>query len=278
MQARRGGCRRELRFTDYGLRRTLIAVALLALSAHPARACLTVNGTLTISGTITTNCVDVGSGGLIVIKPGGKLILTGLLGQTSTINGSIILEGDGSELIFTLFSHTVSGSGEIVGEHDAAAISIALGVTLTNTATISGALTIKGAGNFVNFGVVNANTCGTLLVNVSGTLSDSAGDRWRATAAGALLEFGDRLDDFTTSISLSGDFTLSHADAAIQVEEMANLTSPFTTTGKLTISAGLFDARENVCMGQDAPASPVNHLDQTGGAIAVAAGKGFVHH
>ena len=262
---------------------TTLLAALVLLAALPAPgqehcACLVVyNGTHVI-GTgqhETHDCMTIESDGVLIIR--GTLTLTGQC--VSAVTGEVRLKGSAAKLEFTNH-HTVTGTGQIRGYHADAEITIASGKTLTNTTDITGKLEITGEGNFTNLGTVEADTNGVLLVNISGALADSAGNDngWQATAASALLQFGNSLDDNNSSISLSGDFIVSNATAEIQIDEMTGLTSPFTTTGGLTISAGTFDAQESDTMGQDSPADPEEHLNQTGGDIVVAAGMTFFHN
>jgi hypothetical protein len=199
-------------------------------------------------------------------------------GTKHTIDGTLNLTDASSDLQFTTNSAEVTGSGSIVGQDDEAAISIASGKTLTNSLAttnkgIVGTLEISGDGNFTNHGIVNANGGDLLLIDITGTLSDNASASWKATSAGSLLEFTDSLDDHTTSISIYGDFQISHANAEIQIDQMDNLTSAFTTTGHLDMSAGLFDLNESVTMG-----SAGNTMNVTGGTIDLAAGMVFTHN
>jgi len=236
---------------------------------------LTLGGEMDVDANITVN----GSGKLDFIATGS--------GPSDIASPYALTLSDSGSTLRIAANHTIGGAGAIVGSDPDAKIEIGYsgGTTpavFTNSATIKGQLLIvdvsSQVGSFTNTGVVNADADGTLLVNISGTLGDSLGDRWRSTAADAVLKFGNSLDDNTTSISLSGDFTISNVDAVIQIDEMADLTSPFTTIGQLNLSAGLFDLHEDVTMGQDAPASPQKHMSKTGGNIAVADGNTFIHN
>lgn len=256
----------------------LAVLPLLGLLSAPVQACITVSGTLRISGTLTTNCVVVNTNGTIIIENGGTLVLTGTWGDVSTVNsdGSIVLAGATSQLRFTTNNHTVCGSGCIRGLHEEGGIYIPEGVTLTNTTTISGALRIHGPGNFVNQGIVDANSNGVLRIAVTGTLDDTAGDRWMATAANSILSFESALGTISTDGKLSGNFIISGAATA----EIENHEAGLRTEGRLEMSNGLLDVQENLTMGDDC-----NYLmsltddDATGSPrIVVASGKTFTHH
>jgi hypothetical protein len=251
-----------------GLAVLIVTAAVLIFSQTPARACVTVNGTLTLGGTLTTSCVDVN--GVLTIQAGGKLILTGTNGQSSTVNGQIVLQGAASELAFTTFSHSISGPGRIVGRNNAARVTVASGITLTSSMTIAGNLSIDGAGSFTNYGVVEANSNGTLKVAVAGTLDDSLGDRWKASAANATLKFDAALGTISTDGMLSGNFVLSGAPTAT----IQNSEPGLVTEGRLQMSNGIVDVDEDLTLGDDASC----YANITGGAVDVAPGKTFTHH
>ncbi len=231
--------------------------------------------------------LDIQGTGAVVIQAGAKLTLDGDgTARTSSIAASarIYLEGSGAELAVIDDDHTLLGYGKVVGQHDDARITVTAGETLTNylaavdpsTAGITGHLEMSGAGSFTNQGIVNADTSGTLLVNVSGTLDDSSSGQWRASAASSLLEFGNALDDPNAALALVGDFFITHASAEIQIDEMTGYTGAapfFLTTGHLEMSGGTLDIDENTQMGSEGESASI-----TGGQIVVAPGMAFTHH
>ncbi|HRX83850.1 MAG TPA: hypothetical protein P5572_02390 [Phycisphaerae bacterium] len=207
----------------------------------------------------------------------GTVHLTGSGAHSVSSSDAAIRLLDDQSVLSIENSATVSGSGKIVGSHASAKIQIANTRTFTNAANIEGALEItqpSGSASFANNGIVDANENGRLYVNVSDELTDSSVAEWRASAAGAVLEFSSDLDNNNTAISLDGDFKLSNATARIQIDAMPNLTSPFESTGLLNMSAGTLDVRVNVEFGDDAS----NYANITGGEIVVAAGAQFIHN
>ncbi len=172
----------------------LAALGLLAYAASGLAACIWVPPatTLTISGTVTTDCVDVD--GRIVITGSGTLILNGSNGNdTSTIDGRVELKNSGATLRIVTNDHTFSGTGCIDGQHNGAKIEIADSLTLTSTTTIEGNCQIlpvpeATSTTFVNSGTVHANNPGTLDLAVDSLGSPSGA--WRvSTSSGAVLQF-----------------------------------------------------------------------------------------
>ena len=142
------------------------------------------------------------------------------------------------------------------------------------TTGITGALQIAGDGSFVNQGIVNANYSSggneTLLIDVGGDLNDSSGDRWHATAAGAILRFASTIGTIDTSgdRELDGNFLISGSSTAeIEINHV------ITTNGRLEMSDGLLDVNENFIMG-----SVGFPMAMTGGTIDVPAGYKFTHY
>ncbi len=261
---------------DGSARRGVIALvaSLALLGAGPrARACdieVGAGSIVVLNIDATVDCIIVHAGGRLYL--GRTLTLTGP--GPSTVDGLVGLYAPTSQLAFSTRDHAVEGSGSIAGYHEDAAISIADGITLTNAVTIRGVLQINGPGNFTNQGIVNANSNGMLLVNVSGTLNDNSSAEWRASAANAILEFGDALDDLDTALALDGDFYITSGE--IQIDEMTEYTGAapfFLTTGHLEMSDGALDVHENTQMG-----CAEENASITGGRIIVAAGVEFKHH
>lgn len=180
----------------------------------------------------------------------------------------VILQGSAAELAFiTDSAQSVSGSGKFVGQHAAAKVSIGSGVTLTNSAIIEGTLLIDGAGSFTNNGRVEANNVDdALVVQVTGTVDDSAGiNRWIASAGGVTLQFASAIG---TLASMEGECVVSAGKLLVS----ARASGTFTTTHRLKISGGTFEAAETTTMG-----NATNSLDMTGGKVLVAAGETFTH-
>ena len=172
----------------------LAALGLLACTGSGRAACIWFPPatTVTISGTVITDCVDVD--GRIVITGTGTLILNGNNGNdTSTIVGRIELSASGATLRIATNDHTFSGTGCIDGQDNGAKIEIATSTTLTSTTTIEGNCQIlpvldATSTTFINSGTVHANNPGTLDLAVHSLGSPSGA--WRvSTSASAILEF-----------------------------------------------------------------------------------------
>lgn len=191
-----------------------------------------------VSGNITVNCVQIERGGQLWIEAGCTLTLTGP--GPSTVDGDIVLLSNASVLKFAISDHTVTGSGKIKGQDNEAKIEIALGVTFTNDAKITGALQIAGAGNFVNDGHVTADRhSGTLDILVGGTIDDTGSASWEVeNSTTATLRFT------AEPACLDGAFTVTWGTLR------AGMDSPFDdidviTTGHLTQTSGKIVAGAN---------------------------------
>jgi len=184
--------------------------------------------------------------------PVGKTLqLAGSTVTSSIESGAVVhLVDDTSKLEFSDTSstiHTISDSGTIDGEDDAAAITITSAnktFTLAGTAAITGNLTIDGAGSFTNQGRVEADNSGTLKLAMTGTLDDSTGtNRWKATKANAILKFDSTIGSVGGG-SLQGEFVISVAPTAeIEVNEA------LTNLHRLRMENGLLDVNANLAMG-----------------------------
>ncbi len=147
---------------------------------------------------------------------------------TSYVDGFILLPYDVSELDFK-GTHIVSYTGTrgtIDGDHNDAQITIAEDEMLTSQVNITGSLAITGAGNFTNAWLVGAdNASETLSLEITGTLDDTAGERWQA--AGGTL-------DFTAAIGtlgpLEGDLVISSGVILVN--------KALITTGALEVTDG----------------------------------------
>ncbi len=233
--------------------------------------------------------VDIQGNGEVVVEASAKLTLDGNgTARTSAIasDARLYLEGSGAELAVIDDDHTLSGAGKVVGQDDAAKITVTTGETLTNsltavdpsTAGITGHLEISGAGNFTNNGIVNADTGGEsaarLKIAVTGTLEDTTGDHWMATAANSILSFDSALVTISADGMLSGNFVISGSSSA----EIENHEQCLRTEGRLEMSDGLLDVQECLTMGDN-----TNYFMSISGAsgnpqIVVAYGKTFNHY
>lgn len=130
--------------------------------------------------------------------PSRSLTLFGSVANTSTIDGTLNLEVGlvAPKLIFIQNNHTLSGDGKIVGQDNNAEIRIDGDErVLTSQITIEGKLKFPSLGDnakFINQGVVNANTDGTiefLLERVRDT-AEGAGEpaRWQISHINAVLK------------------------------------------------------------------------------------------
>jgi hypothetical protein len=204
--------------------------------------------------------------------------------STSTVNGSggkILLSASASDLRFH-DTHTITGVGVVEGTDNSAKITIASGKTLTSvldTLGITGHLEITDAtsgGSFTNQGIVEANGTGSvgspdiLKISVTGTLDDSSGNRWKATAAYSVLQFDSSLMTISTDGKLSGNFVIS-SDATAEIE---NHKQCLITDGYLSMSNGVLDVQECLIMGCGAS----SYMNVTGGQIDVTNGKSFYHY
>jgi len=157
----------------------------------------------------------------------------------STITGTVNLQGSASELAFIDNDQTIDGAGKIVGQHNAAKITVTSGETLTSETTIEGKLKITDATNtgaFRNHGTVHANAAGTLEISTN-TISDNAGADWRLSgSASATLLLN---QTYTVVPTLFGEFTLSD-NGTLDVDSVG-----FWTKGSLYWSGGTMDLAAN---------------------------------
>ncbi len=215
----------------------MLPVLGLLFPATSVQACLIVYGTVRLSGTLTTECVEVY--GRIIIENGGTLILTGGPGSGSIVDGSIILEDASAELRFTN-NHTVSGSGAIEGQDSGAKITIAASRTLTSETNITGHLEITGSGSFLNQGKVYADCpSGTLKISAAsvddsdngGTVS-STNFRWGVNADEAKLLFS------VEPSALEGDFYVHNGTLQAGLDSEGGDDIDVCTTGNILFDGG----------------------------------------
>lgn len=179
----------------------------------PCDTCVDSGDTCTITGPESANCMEVRAGGVLNIDPdAGNATLTlgtGAAALESPVDGQVRLLADPTyraALRFTTVNHTVTGSGDIVGQDDDAEIVIDA-VALTSEVDIRGHMHIKdgtGPGSFVSF----INDGAVIADAVNGTLdlgpSTICGcGQWQVTASGAMLRF------LTEPCDLPGSFTVS---------------------------------------------------------------------
>ncbi len=216
------------------------ALAAADCGASTCDICVGAFSTHTVSGSETANCVEVEAGGLVKINPHGRLTLTGP--GPSCVDGDVLLKGNASLLAFTTNSHTVTGTGKIVGQSNSAQIVID-GVTLTSEIDITGRLHMKdgvATGTFQNDGCVTANAPnGALNIEVTG-IDDTAGACWRVIATGAALRF------VVEPAFLDGDFTITGGALIAGTDAGAGLDDiDVCTSGDLTHSGGQIVAGNN---------------------------------
>lgn len=180
------------------------------------RAVIASGKTCNIDSDAVADSLEVESSATLNILAGHKLTLDDTADDDTTIDGTLTIAASGEdvgELAFVDNSQTIFGfSGKIVGLDEAAKITVAPLITLTNDTTIEGALKITGDGDFKNTGVVHANTSGTLEVTTN-EIKDNGGGFWKV------------------STSSSARLHLAAQDASYQF-----LTDDFRIeTGKLTV-------------------------------------------
>jgi hypothetical protein len=195
--------------------------------------------------------VDIQGEGVVTIKADAKLTLDGDgTARTSTIaeDARLYLEGSSSEMAVVDDSHTVSGAGAIVGQHDSALISVAASTTLTSQMDVTGHLEIAGSGSFSNQGKVYANVAsGTLKISVSsvddtdngGTVSDS-NYRWAVNASNAKLLFAVEPDPEN---GMQGDFYVHAGTVEIGTDPVEGDDIDVCTTGDLLHDGGSITAK-----------------------------------
>ncbi len=189
---------------------------------------------------VTTAVADhilVESTATLNIQSGQKLELRGLVSSTSTITGTLNITASGEdigELAIVDNNQTIDGGGKIVGQDNAAKITIAADKTVTSQVVIEGRLQIVPVTGgttttFRNENMVHANAFGTLLVNTK-FVQDTAGDRWKVSTLNASILQFDPTD--STRPDLAGDFTV--VQGKLDIDGVG-----FGTTGKLTMTGGM---------------------------------------
>ena len=171
---------------------------------------------LTVESTATLN-----------IQASKKLTLDDSGGNGSTITGTVNLQGSASELAFVDNNQTIDGSGKIVGQHNAAKITVGLNLTLTSETTIEGTLQITGLGAFKNQGLVWANAVGILEISTN-TLSDDGSAEWKVSG------------------SASATLLLNPTSSTFQ-QFFASFT--LTDNGKLEVESGGFSTKGSLYWG-----------------------------
>ena len=231
--------------------RTLVsaALAVLALLVWTPRVavgdCWVITSDVTLDEDKTVECVEIARGCFLDLDR-YTLTLGGNAATTSTIDGTLVLSQPESKLRIKSNDHTVTGNGNIIGEHNSATIDdhpvFPGDLIIASGFTVRGALKVEL--DVVNNGTIladDATTQGsrdTLTLN-SGAYTGSGVfevNRWLGTNT-AYLEF-----DATgvTATGMAADFSVSN---------------------------GTLDIGVNVCTTGD--------LSFTGGTINVAAGKTF---
>lgn len=216
----------------------LAAMMLLLWTASTAACGISVaqDSTTYINGDVTTDCVEIASGGRLVITDTGTLTLTGDPNSVSTINGWIDLDDCGARLVFSA-DHTLSGSGYIAGHCGTARVELLNAITLTVSSgfTIQGALEIRaGSGTLDNDGLVEANHCcagNTTLTCYSGTFTGSG--EYKVSVSGCTL----KLDLGISDTNLAADFTVTNGTLDID-EEVITSGNYEQTGGTLDVAVG----------------------------------------
>ncbi len=189
---------------------------------------------MTITCSVIADCIDVETGGDLIIEGSGKLTLIGP--GPSTVDGNVLLVPDNFKMIFPVLEftgndHTVTGSGKIKGFSNLAEIAID-NVTFTSDVKITGHLQITGAGTFANEGSVTAdNPNGILEIAMTGTIDDSVGASWAVEAVGAFLRF------LEEPACLRGDFIVTTGTLRAG-EDIGGDDIDVVTTGSLTHTGG----------------------------------------
>jgi len=191
----------------------------------------------------TIKSITVSSGASLTIGSGKDLELASDGASSSALTGNITLTSSTSGIILH-DTHTITGSGKIIGQNDGAFITIADLTTLTlgSSATIEGNLTIKetsGTATFVNQGTVHANATGTLWVNTR-TVDDSSTGLWRVSTANSVLRFDPSFSSChgIGPMSLEGDFTVEAGELDVDCPG-------FNTSGTLTWTGGTINCATN---------------------------------
>ena len=186
-----------------------------------------------IDSPAVADSLEVESTATLNILAGHKLTLDGD-NDDSTIDGTLTITASGEdvgELAFVDNTQTISGDffGKIVGLDEAAKITVALGITLTNRTTIEGALQITGTGDFKNGGTVHANTSGTLEIT-TGLLDDEPAGFWQvSTSSSVVLHLAAQ-----NTFLLDGSFTI--------LTGILTADAPgFMTFGDLTMKGGAIE-------------------------------------
>ena len=185
--------------------------------------------------TAVADSLNVESTATLNIQASQKLTLDDTAGSKTTIAGTLNLQGSGSELAFTSNSQTIDGAGKIVGQNNAAKITVSDGETLTNDATIEGKLAITDNtinGTFLNHGIVHANVAGTLEISTN-SFDDDSTALWKISASSSAILKIDATS--TTKAVLEGDFEIFD-DGKLVVGSPG-----FETTGSLVWKGGTID-------------------------------------
>ena len=200
------------------------------------------NGELCTNGnTLTITCDDgLTCSGILNVNTAGTVILSG--GGMVSVNGTVNLEGT-ALLIFDGADHTLSGTGQIVGKSNSAAIHISGDKTLTidSLFTVRGLMTVDrkagetGVATLKNKGLVLANGNGILELASNLALKDTGGALWKAD--GFLTVQGElKFSRAHTTVcpNLVGDFMVTGAGTLNFAQDIYTLGN-FTCTGTGTV-------------------------------------------
>ena len=183
--------------------------------------------TLTVENTGDDGVVNIQEGRELEIRPDDTDLV-------STIDGTIYLADVNAELRFGIGSgaplnplHTVTGSGEIVGQHDNSRLGFARGAKFDLEVDVRGHLEINDTGQpgqpftFTNKAAIHADTTGTLKIRLA--MGDTTAGLYKVSHSGATLEFTSGQTD------LKGDFEVSAGRLDFYGD--VNTTGTLTQTG-----------------------------------------------
>jgi hypothetical protein len=224
-----------------------LAVALASLGAGPDRgraAChleVPLHHTTTLTQDAAYCCLEVY--GMLNINAGVTLTLNGDGCATSTVDGTVNLQGARSVLRFHKTSHNLTGDGSIVGKSNTAGIDICSAITVTSSVDVVGALQIRadnGASSGGEFkvgasGVVNADGSQTdkNLVLYDGKFSGECGGVYQVGGSGATLQFSSGIT-FTQAGGMFAD--IIGTAGTLDIDEIVSTYGHFSATEGVTIN------------------------------------------
>lgn len=202
------------------------------------RAVIVSGKTCNIASNAVADSLDVESDATLNIQgaTGNSLTLDDDGANGTTITGTLNLLGANSLLAFTTNDQTIDGAGKIVGQHNAAQITIEVLKTLTSETIIEGNLQITGAGIFRNHGTVHANVAGTLLLDCN-SFDDDSTALWKiSSSSSAILQID---VTSTTAPDLDGAFEILNGGTLdVDSEGLQTTGSLLFRNGWINVAAG----------------------------------------